>query len=353
MISSFGPLPDGRQTQLFTLENAHGIRADITNLGGIIVRLFTPDRHGNAADINLGFNDAASYFERSPYFGAIIGRYGNRIAAGKFTLDGKTYTLATNSGAPGRRCHLHGGRVGFDKVVWQAEAATIDRRPALRLHHLSKDGEEGYPGNLDVEVIYTITDANELRIDYRATTDQPTPINLTNHAYFNLHGEGNGTILDHVLQLDAAHFTPVDEGLIPTGEFSPVAGTPLDFIRPHAIGNRIDAQHEQLRFGGGYDHNFVLDSAGGTFARAATVYEPKSGRRMEVLTTEPGVQFYSGNFLDGTLLGKSGRPYPQRSGFCLETQHFPDSPNQPEFPSTILRPGETYRSTTAYRFTVE
>lgn len=352
MPTPFGNLPDGRQTHLFTLENASGVRADISDLGGIIVRLFTPDRDGKPAGITLGFDNASSYLERSPYFGALVGRYGNRIADAKFTLDGKSYALAANDEPAGIPCHLHGGRVGFDKVLWRAEPATIDGQSALRLSYRSRDGEEGYPGNLDVEVVYTVTEANELRIDYRATTDRATPVNLTNHAYFNLHGEGGGTILDHILSIAAHRITPVTPGLIPTGEFLPVAGTPFDFLRPHGIGERIDANHEQLQIANGYDHNYVLDADNGVLAPAAAVLEPVSGRMMEVLTTEPGVHFYSGNFLDGSLLGKSGKSYPSRSGFCLETQHFPNSPNQPEFPSTILRPGEVYQSTTVFRFAV-
>jgi len=352
MDTPFGTLPDGRQTQLFVLENPAGFRAEITDLGGIVVRLLAPDRDGNLADVTLGFDNTTDYLERSPYFGAIIGRYANRIAAGEFVLDGKAYSL-TNTSGPGRtRDHLHGGRVGFDEVLWQAEPTTIEGEPALRLGYLSRDGEEGYPGNLNVEVTYTVTDDSSLRIDYRATTDKATPVNLTNHAYFNLRGEGNDTILNHLLSLNAHRFTPVTPDNIPTGKLRPVVGTPFDFLRPHSIGNRIDAENEQLRYGRGYDHNFVLDGGGANLEWAATVSEPESGRVMEVLTTEPGMQFYTGNFLDGTLKGKSGRPYLRRSGFCLETQHFPDSPNQPDFPSTILRPGATYRSTTVYRFSV-
>ena len=352
-VKSFGQLPDGRQTHLYTLENASGFRADISDLGGVVVNLLVPDKAGQLADVSLGFDNAAQYLKESPFFGALIGRYGNRIAHGKFTLDGKTYSLATNNSPGGIPCSLHGGLVGFDKVVWQARPTIVDGNPTLVLNYLSRDGEEGYPGNLSVEVTYTVTPKNELRIDYKATTDKATPVNLTNHTYFNLRGEGNGTILDHVLTMHASKTTPVNAGLIPTGEIVPVAGTPLDFTQPHAIGERIDANNEQLKFGGGYDHNWVLDNQSGKLALAATVHEPKSGRFMEVLTTEPGLQFYSGNFLDGTLTGKSGKKYPFRSGLCLETQHYPDSPNHDNFPSTILRPGETLRSTTIYRFSTK
>lgn len=352
-MKPFGTLPDGQQAHVFTLENASGFRAEISDFGGIVVRLLVPDKKGQLADVALGLTNAADYQAKSPFFGALIGRYGNRIAHGKFTLDGKTYTLPLNDKPGGIPCSLHGGTVGFDKVMWQSRTAIVDGNPTLVLTHVSKDGDQGYPGTLTAEVTYTVTAKNELRIDYKATTDKATPVNLTNHTYFNLHGEGNGTILDHVLTLRASKTTPVDAGLIPTGEIVPVAGTPLDFTSPHAIGERINADNEQLKFGGGYDHNWVLDNQDGSLALAATVYEPESGRCMEVLTTEPGIQFYSGNFLDGTLTGKSGQKYVHRSGLCLETQHYPDSPNHPNFPNTILRPGQTLRSTTIYRFSTK
>jgi len=302
----------------------------------------------------LGFDSAEKYAAHSAYFGCTVGRFGNRIAAGRFQLDGRTYTLATNNVPAGQPCHLHGGPGGFHRQLWSAELTNRDSNPALRLNYLSRDGEEGYPGNLSVTVVYSLTAEQALRIDYEATSDQPTPLNLTNHGYFNLQGEGSGDILDHAMKLQAAHYTPVNSGLIPTGEIAPVAGTPFEFRTPRKIGAFIGTPHQQLDYGAGFDHNFVLDAGQPAQpALAATVDEPKSGRRMEVLTTEPGVQFYSGNFLDGSLVGKSGRPYPRRSGFCLETQHFPDSPNQPGFPNTILRPGQIFRSTTVHRFSTQ
>jgi len=352
-MQSFGKLPDGRETRLYTLKNANGFQADIADYGGTIVRLLAPDRNGKLADVTLGFSSATPYPKDSPYFGALIGRVGNRIAGGKFTLDGKTYTLATNNSPGDIPCHLHGGKVGFDKVIWAAEPTTRDGQPALRLRYTSADGEEGYPGKLTVEVLYSLTSDNGLRMDYTATTDKATPINLTNHAYFNLAGEGNGTILGHELTVRAKNYTPVNAGLIPTGKVAPVAGTPFDFTSPHTIGERIEAKDEQLKFGGGYDHNFVLDSTDGSLAFAASVRDPVSGRRLEVLTTEPALQFYCGNFLDGKLTGKSGGTYVYRGAFCLESQHSPDSINQPSFPSTVLRPGQTYRSTTVYRFSAK
>jgi aldose 1-epimerase len=335
------------------LRNASGFEADISDYGGTLVRLLAPDRQGKLADVVLGFNSVEPYPKQSPYFGALIGRVGNRIARGQFTLDGKTYTLASNNSPGGTPCTLHGGLMGFDKVIWQAEPTIRDGLAALRLRYTSKDGEEGFPGNLKVEVVYSLTADDGLRIDYTATTDQATPVNLTNHSYFNLAGEGNGTILEHEMTIYAKRYTPVDQGLIPTGELASVAGTPFDFLAPHAIGERVNAEHEQLRFGGGYDHNFALDSQDGSLAPAAVVYEPRSGRKLEVLTTEPGLQCYGGNFLNGKLTGKSGQPYVYRGAFCLETQHYPDSINHPSFPTTVLRPGETYRSTTIYRFSTK
>ena len=351
---SFGRIPDGRTAQLFTLKLPSGLQADITDYGGTVIRLLVPDRTGKLGDIVLGFDSAEKYAAHFAFFGCLIGRFGNRIAAGRFQLDGRTYQLATNDLQGGQPCHLHGGPQGFHRQLWSAESATQDGNPALRLKYLSRDGEEGYPGNLSVTVVYSLTAEQALQIIYEATCDQPTPLNLTNHSYFNLQGEGSSSILDHEMTLQAAHYTPSTSGQIPTGEITSVAGTPFDFRKADKIGNRITSPHPQLKNGGGFDHNFVLDAGQPAQpALAAIVYDAQSGRRMEVLTTEPGVQFYSGNFLDGTLTGKAGRPYPKRSGFCLETQHFPDSPNQPAFPSTILRPGQTFRSTTIHRFSAK
>lgn len=339
--------------ELYTLTNKAGTVVKITNYGARITSISVPDRAGKHADIALGYAKPESYMTAvsKPYFGATIGRYANRIAQGTFGLDSTTYSLATNNGPN----HLHGGTIGFDKVLWHASPVHSDVFDGLRLTYFAKDGEEGYPGNLQCAVVYKLTDANELMIEYEATTDQATPINLTNHTYFNLAGEGSGPILDHRLRIYADHFTPVDKTLIPTGIIAPVAGTPLDFTAEKSIGRDIDQENQQLQFGSGYDHNFVLNKQGkpGSMTLAATVYEPNSGRFMEVLTEEPALQFYSGNFLDGRLTGKSGRPYGRRSGFCLETQHYPDSPNQPQFSSTILRPGETYNTRTMYRFSVK
>jgi len=345
----FGTLPDGRAVDLYVLSNANGMQVSIMTFGGIVTTLTAPDRNGDFADIVLGFDRLGGYLAEHPYFGAIIGRYGNRIGKGRFTLDGQQYTLATNN----NENHLHGGITGFDKVVWQANEMATPSGPQLRLSYVSEDGEEGYPGALDVTVTYTLTADDELRIDYRATTDKPTPVNLTNHSYFNLAGQGNGDILGHEMLVNADRFTPVNSGLIPTGELRMVEGTPMDFRTPVSIGARIDDEDEQLGFGLGYDHNWVLGTGGAEFSLAARVYEPTTGRSMEVLTTEPGVQFYTGNFLDGTLMGKGGKVYQHRYGFCLETQHYPDSPNRPEFPTTVLRPGEEYRTTTIYRFSAE
>jgi len=349
-MRSFGKLPDGREAQLYILKNAVGASAEITDYGAIVVRLVMPDRQGNHDDIVLGYNRVEDYVKASPYFGAIIGRYGNRIAEGKFTLDGQTVSLTKNNKPGGIPWHLHGGNVGFDKVLWQAVPVTRAGAVGLRLHYLSRDGEEGYPGNLDITVHYWLQDDNSLRIDYFATTDRPTPVNLTNHSYFNLRGEGNGDILGHILTIHGSRTTRINAGLIPSGELAPVKGTPFDFTTPHAIGERINADSEQLIIGGGYDHNWVLDHPAAQMALAAEVYEPASGRTMEVWTEEPGLQFYSGNFLDGSKVGKRGTPYHYRAAFCLETQHFPDSPNHANFPTTILRPGEIYRTTTIYKF---
>ncbi len=341
---NFGTTPDGKPVTLYTLRNKQGMEVSITNFGAAVVALKTPDRQGKFADVVLGYDDLAGYENDKSFFGATIGRYGNRIAHGKFTLNGKAFTLAKNDGEN----HLHGGVKGFNKVVWEAKDVSAADGPALQLDYTSKDGEEGYPGNLAVQVTYTLTNNNELRIDYRATTDKPTVVNLTNHSYFNLAGQGD--ILQHQLRLNAGKFTPVDATLIPTGELRSVTGTPFDFSTPTAIGARIGNDDEQLKFGKGYDHNFVLDGSLGTLRPAAQVYEPTTGRVMDVLTTEPGIQFYSGNFLDGKAHGKSGTMYQHRSAFCLETQHFPDSPNKSSFPTTVLNPGTQYQTTTIYRF---
>ena len=342
----FGRAPDGSAVELYTLRVAGGISARIATYGGTVVSLEAPDASGAPADVLLGFDSLEGYLAHgSVYFGCLVGRYGNRIARGRFTLDGEQRVLARNDGEN----HLHGGVRGFDKVVWAASPRTSPAGPALQLTYLSRDGEEGYPGNLSVTVTYTL-EADGLRIEYAAVTDRPTHCNLTNHAYFNLEGEGSGTVLDHRLELHASRFTAVGPGLIPTGELWPVEGTPFDFRTLTRIGDRVDAPDPQLALGRGYDHNFVLDRQGAPPWRCARVEAPRSGRVMEVLTTEPGVQFYAGNHMDGKLVGKGGKVYPRRGGLCLETQHFPDSPNRPEFPSTALRLGERYASRTIYRF---
>jgi aldose 1-epimerase len=344
--TSFGKTTEGTEVSIYTLRNKNGMEARITNYGGIVVSLIVPDRAGKGADIVLGFDSLSSYIKDSPYFGALVGRYGNRIGKGRFELNGVKYTLATNNGVN----HLHGGLRGFDKVVWSVDERQSTPGKSLVLNYLSKDGEEGYPGNLSVKVVYSVTDSNELMIEYSATTDKPTVVNLTHHTYFNLAGAGNGDILGHDLFIDADRFTPVDIGLIPTGELRGVKGTPMDFNVPTAIGARVNEAYDQLKNGGGYDHNWVLNKAANAFGLAAKVYEKTSGRVMEVLTTEPGIQFYSGNFLTDALTGKGGKKYGHRFGFCLETQHFPDSPNKASFPSTTLNPGQTLTSKTVYRF---
>jgi len=333
--------------KVYTLRNSHGVEAQIINYGGIVVSLKVPDRNGKFADVVLGLPKLQDYIAKNdPYLGAIIGRYGNRIAKGRFTLNGVEYKLAVNNGEN----HLHGGIKGFDKVIWTGRQIRTKDGPAVVLTYLSKDGEEGYPGNLRVRVVYTLTSKNELKIDYSATTDKDTVINLTHHSYFNLAGEGNGDILNHELTINADRFVPTDAGSIPTGELRKVAGTPFDFLTSTAIGSRINQDDEQLKLGNGYDHTFVINGTPGQLRLAATARETSSGRVMEVWTTEPGMQLYTGNFLNGSLTGKSGKPYARRSGFCLETQHYPDSPNQPSFPTTTLKKGATYKSTTIYKF---
>lgn len=341
-------MKEGTPVELFTLRNAKGFEAKITNYGGIVVSLKVPDKSGQFGDVVLGFDTlegylSPEYVKSNPYFGALIGRYGNRIGKAKFSLAGKEYKLAANNGVN----HLHGGVKGYDKVLWDARMLQGDE-PALQLHYLSKDGEEGYPGNLDITAVYTLTNDYGLKVDFTATTDKETVVNLTHHSYFNLAGKGD--ILGHEVMINSDKTTPVDSGLIPTGELRPVKGTPFDFNTPTAIGARINQDDEQLKFGKGYDHNWVINKAAGELALMARVYEPGSGRVLEVLSTEPALQFYSGNFLDGTLKGKGGWVYQFRNGFCMEPQHYPDSPNKPAFPSTVLKPGETYKNTILYRF---
>jgi len=347
--SAYGQLPDGRSADLYTLRNEAGMTAQITTYGGILIGLTAPDKDGHFDDVTLGFDSLASYTKNNPFFGALVGRYGNRIAKGKFTLDGKPYTLVTNNMGN----HLHGGTVGFDKVLWTATAVEGDE-PALKLTYTAKDGEEGYPGNLSVEVTYTLQKDNALKIDYQATTDKPTVVNLTNHTYFNLTGGAKRDILDHVLTINADRFVPVDATLIPTGELKSVSGTPFDFTKATRIGDRIDDSTDvQIKYGIGYDHCWVLTDSSNTLKDIATVFEPTSGRVMTVKTTEPAVQFYTGNFLDGSVTGREGFPYKKRYALCLETEHYPDSPNQPSFPTAVLRPGQTYKTTTVYQFSVK
>ncbi len=346
--SSFGTTPTGDSVTLYTLTNRQGVEARIMNFGGVVVSLKVPDRNDSLADVVLGFDELEPYLESAPYFGAIVGRYGNRIANGKFTLDGTEYNLAQNNGPN----HLHGGLKGFDKVLWQAKPVEADSSVGLILNYRSADGEEGYPGALSVTVEYILTNNNELRIEYEATTDAPTVVNLTNHSYFNLAGQNQGPILDHEMMINADRFVPIDSTSIPLGPLASVEETPMDFNQPTKIGERINNDHPQLVNGTGYDHCWVLNKSGDELSQAAVVHEPTSGRVMEVFTTEPGVQFYSGNFLDGSLPGKEGAVYGRRTGFCLETQHFPDSPNQSDYPSTELRPGEKYQTTTVYKFSV-
>lgn len=344
--TAFGKTSGGAPVELYTLSNVHGMKVEIMTYGGAVVSLMAPDRHGQFADVVLGMESVAGYQRQTAFFGALIGRYGNRIGHGQFQLDGETYKLPKNDGDN----TLHGGPQGFDKRIWKVHKA---QGAALELTYVSHDGEEGFPGTLTAKVIYTLTARNELKIDYSATTDKDTVVNLTNHSYFNLAGAGGGNILQNQLTLYADRFTPVDAGLIPTGELRAVAGTPFDFTKPTAIGARIGQDDQQLQYAKGYDHNWVINKgneADGPLTKAAEVYDPASGRVLEVFTTEPGVQFYTGNFLDGTIHGKGGKVYPFRGALCLETQHFPDSPNKPEFPSTELKAGETYNSTTVYRF---
>ena len=346
--SRFGQLPDGTPVELYTLRNRHGMEAQIMTYGGIVTSLKVPDRHGKLDDVVLGYDTLDAYLKSTPYFGALIGRYGNRIAKGQFSLDGVTYTLATNNGVNA----LHGGLKGFDKVMWTARPLPTANGPSLILTYVSRNGEEGYPGNLLVTAVYSVTEDNALKVEFTATTDRKTVVNLTHHSYFNLRGSGD--VLGHIVTIPADRFTPVDSGLIPTGELRPVAGTPFDFTTPSAIGARIgQTQDEQIVLGQGYDHNWVLNKQGSELSLAAKVHEPLTGRTMEVWTTEPATQFYTGNFLDGTLVGKGGWAYQRRNGFCFEPQHYPDSPNHPAFPSTELKPGDIYSNTIIYKFRAE
>ncbi len=347
-VEKYGEI-DGKPVNLYTFTNAQGMTVKITNYGAIIQSLTAPDKHGKYEDVTLGYEKLEDYVSDQSYFGCIVGRYGNRIARGRFILDGQEYTLATNNGPN----HLHGGLKGFNKVVWQAELIQGQDSSGLKLTYLSKDGEEGYPGNLHCTVLFVLNNNNELQIEYQATTDKPTVVNLTHHDYFNLSGNGKRNVLDHQLWINADYFTPVDETLIPTGELAPVKGTPFDFTTPTPIGARIHEKNQQLEYGHGYDHNWVLNQADGTLKLQASLYDPVSGRLLEIYTQEPGLQFYSGNFLDGRISGKYGVKYTRNYAAVLETQHFPDSPNHPNFPSTILRPGEVYKTKTLYRFSVK
>lgn len=348
-LAPFARTPDDQNVDVITLRNQNGVEIRVMTYGATILSIKTPDKSGQIDDVTLGFDTFAPYIDKSPYFGAVVGRYGNRIAKGKFTLDGQTYTLATNNGPN----HLHGGTNGFDKRIWTADPFQNGSGVGVKLAYVSADGEEGYPGKLTAQVTYTLADDNRLIVDYRATTDKATVLNLTQHTYWNLAGAKANDILGHVLMLNADRYTPVDDTLIPTGELASVEGTPFDFRTPTAVGARINEDNEQLKRGKGYDHNWVLTRQVDGLSVAARVVEPTTGRTLEVSTTEPGIQFYSGNFLDGTITGKSGRVYALRSGFCLETQHFPDSPNHPNFPSTILRPGQEYKTQTVFTFGVQ
>lgn len=350
--ADFGKTATGTPVEIYTLRNSNGLTARIMTYGATVVSLEVPDKDGKLGDVVLGFDSVAEYEKGSPYFGCTVGRYANRIGGAKFSLDGKDYTLAKND----KENTLHGGKVGFDKVVWTAAEVQDKRGPSVKFTHTSPDGDEGYPGTLKASVTYTLTNNNRLRIRYEATTDKKTVCNLTHHSYFNLSGAGAGNILGHELQIEADRFTPVDATLIPTGELRELAGSPLDFRTATKIGARIDADDEQIKLGGGYDHNYVLRAPTDPkkpLRKAATVHDPASGRTMEVLTTEPGLQFYTGNFLDGSLKGKGGKTYVKRGALCLEAQKFPDSPNKPSFPTSVLEPGQTYKQTTVYAFGVK
>lgn len=346
---AFGKTQDGTAVDLYTLTNSSGMKVKVTTYGGIVTAIEVPDKNGRMDDVVLGFDNLDEYLKGHPSFGTVPGRYANRIAKARFTLNGQEYKLFANNGENS----LHGGRKGFDKYVWKAREVTAKNGVALELTHTSPDGDEGYPGTLTATVVYTLTNNNELRIDYSATSDKDTIVNMTNHSYFNLKGAGNGDILDHELMLSADRFTPVNAGLIPTGELRGVAGTPLDFTKPKKIGAEIGSDYDQMKIGRGYDHNFVVNGKAGVLRLAARASETTSGRVLEVWTTEPGVQLYTANFLDGSKVGKGGKAYKQRYGFCLETQHFPDSPNQPSFPSTVLKKGGKYQTTTVFKFSAQ
>lgn len=348
--SDFGKTPDGQSVELYTLKNTKGAEADIITYGGIMQKLLVPDKNGKLADVVLGYDNLDGYLSKGdPYFGALIGRYGNRIGGAKFTLEGQTYTLAKNNNGN----TLHGGLKGFDKVVWTARPSVTPHGPQLVLAYVSKDGEEGFPGNLEVTAIYTLTDDNAIKLEFTAKTDKPTVVNLTDHSYFNLAGQGNGDILGHVVYINADRTTPTDNLLIPTGDLADVTGTPFDFRTPTAIGARINDPDKVLQYGPGYDHNWVVNNPPGKFALDARVVEPNSGRVLEVWSDQPGLQFYAGNFLDGSITGKDGKVYQRRTAIAMEPQHFPDSPNKPQFPSVELKPGETYHSTIEYKFSTE
>jgi aldose 1-epimerase len=348
-VAPFGRMPDGKAVEVYTLTNSRGMQVRAITYGAIIQSIRVPDRAGRMADVTLGFDSLQGYLGDSPYFGAVVGRYANRIARGRFTLEGRTYRLAVNNGPNS----LHGGLKGFDKVVWEAKSFQRGDTVGVEFLHTSPDGDEGYPGTLRVSVTYTLTPGNQLEVEYRAKTDRATPVNLSQHSYFNLAGEGSGNILRDVLTIDADRYTPVDSTLIPTGELASVAGTPFDFRKPTPIGQRIDQADPQLTYGKGYDHNFVLNRSESGLVHAVRVFDPESGRTLDISTTEPGLQFYSGNFLDGSIKGKSGHVYSHRGALVLETQHFPDSPNHPDFPSTLLNPGREYHSKTVFAFGVE
>lgn len=347
--AEFGKTKDGQNVEAYTLTNNNGMMVRIITYGGTITEIWVPDKNGKFADVALGYDNIEGYENGKAFIGALIGRYANRIGKAKFSIDGVEYKLPANDNGN----QLHGGIKGFDKVVWTAEPITNKNSISLKLTYYSKDGEEGYPGNVHATVVYSLNDKNEIEMDYSATTDKTTVVNLTNHAYFNLAGAGSGDILSHKLMIDADKFTPVDATLIPTGELRNVEGTPMDFRKPAAIGSRINDDYDQLKLGKGYDHNWVLNKKGNELKLAAEAYEPESGRVLDVITTQPGIQFYSGNFLNGSEIGKGNIPYKHRYGFCLETQHFPDSPNKPEFPTVILKPGEKYSSKTIYKFSAK